>query len=463
MNQLLIKNNKFMYNNETFELNDLYTIEFYKYSDENALKYKTELCICNEIFVSVFQKYLAIEFFIKNKNIEYIKLEDNDKMLDALLLDFAIKKQIKLKRINFSSDFFYSLLIKIKSIYYIFSSFAYILFKMLFMQHNDKIQDNEKRFSLIRTPAAKKKMSFLNDVKIRYEQFNNDNSIYSCYPLKSRLKLVFKAFIKSYNELKKYWAFINRNVGKKSADQIVLHYSKRIVHTLLYSYILDEYFKSHEKCEFFTGNCLDRFAIIEAVTSKNYNIKVICIPHGMEYGFLYPCGYPCDIHYSTTDKAKKVMNSIYNTDKFIFDDVIASNMLKLKEIDDHKRMIVFFTESRDIDVNIEIINSLLPILKKEDIKLYLKLHPKDSKSNYSEYKNNIEYIDSFNIAISNNICIARKSTVLVEALYNASIPLAIQINNKEIARALTFPSLQDEKIKVFYKVEDLAKYIKTIL
>jgi len=87
--------------------------------------------------------------------------------------------------------------------------------------------------------------------------------------------------------------------------------------------------------------------------------------------------------------------------------------------------------------------------------LYIKLHPKDDKNNYIGLFKNIEFIEDFGQAINGNICIARKSTILVEALYNQSESIAIVINNKDKQIFDKFISLQDSRIKKIYNLEDI--------
>ena len=105
----------------------------------------------------------------------------------------------------------------------------------------------------------------------------------------------------------------------------------------------------------------------------------------------------------------------------------------------------------------QIIQEIIPLLQAKNIKLYLKLHPDDKKSDYDQY--HLDYLTDYNDAIIGNICFARKSTVLLEALYNHSIPLAILINSKDMSIYSTFPSLNQDKIKVTYSVSDLADEI----
>lgn len=463
MNELQVKKSGFVYCGKSFTVDDLFTEEFYCYNQENAVMYKTDLCIGNEVFYTRLQNALAIKYFIETNNIDCIRIGKTDKSLYVLITDVARNCNVRVYDNKLNCNWMNKIVRKIQSIIYLPASFGYLVWKMYTIPFVNEIDKSMAKFSLIRTPAAKKKMAFLDDVEVRYEQLTKEDSIYNCFSLKNRLSWVIKAFFHSFKELRNYKVYVTRSLGKNTASEINVYYSKRVIHTLLYQYLINEYFKKHVGGEFYTGNCLDRFAIIEVKIARRHNIKVICIPHGMEFGFLFPCGYPCDVHYTTTQKAEKVMNALYSTGKFIYNENIARNMLKVVSDKSDSRKVVFFTEPREVYVNIEIISNLLKLLENESIELYLKLHPNDKKSNYMDFERRITYIDDFNTAISNNICIARKSTVLVEALYNKSISLAIQINQKDKATALTFPSLQDDNIRTFFSIHELVEFIKTIM
>ena len=121
-------------------------------------------------------------------------------------------------------------------------------------------------------------------------------------------------------------------------------------------------------------------------------------------------------------------------------------------------MIIFFTEPREVNVNLDIVSGLLPLLKKDGIKLYLKLHPGDNQAHYEGL--DVEYITDYDLSMSGNICVSRKSTVLIEAIYNHSLPVAIITNPKDQNIFNTIPSLNAEQIIKTYSVEELYRVIK---
>lgn len=456
MNVLYIQGNKFKYNNIIYELDDMFSEQVFEECNEIAEQYNSEICIVNEVYLNRVQPYKAIELFLSDFDIEIIELENPDDRLLPLILDFADNKGIKVKgtpRFYRTKNMLYS------QINLILSS-IYLILKMMKIPHTSEISSNKEKISLIRTPASKKKLSFLKEIDFRYEDFNDKNSIYNCFSKSKRNYWVAKSWISSYKEIKKYSSYIQNIIGSYSKADAYKYYGKRVVHTLLYSIILDDYFTNNTGKKFYTGNNLDRFALIEEATAKKHNIDTVCIPHGLEYEFKLPHCFIGDEFYTTSFNASLHLNQLYDTNKFIYSQDIAKNMFSVNcENKKSERDIVFFTEPREVDVNYKIIEELIPLLNSKNLQLFIKLHPKDKKSDYERYSENINFIDDFNASVTKNICISRKSTTLLEAVYNNSDAAAILINNKDKVIFNTFPSLQDKSIKAFNSVDKLFEWI----
>lgn len=456
MNQLLIKKDKLIYKGKTLALNDLFTEEFYQYSNDNVQNYESDVCIVNEVFLNRIQPTIALMLFIEKNQIKFIKMEETDAFLYPILVDVARQCNVK---ITGTSSFF-----KINKLMLghltVLASMLFLFWRMLVIPHSDKVKTEENRFAIIRTPAAKKKLAFLKDVNTKIEQLTDKETVYNCFRRTKRVGWVLKAWYMAYGELRHYKTMIKESIGINSALDAFTYYSKRVVHTLLYSYMLDDYFAANEGKTFYTGNNLDRFAIIEGQVAKIHNIKTVCISHGLEYGFKLPHCFTCDKFYTTSGQAAKHLNVLYNTEKFMYKEEIARQMFKVSYGKKKERSLVFFTEPREVYVNIRIIDELLPLMDKEQMRLTIKLHPKDKKLDYEKYKDRVNFIEDFNDAVSQNICFSRKSTTLLEAVYNGSVSGAILINAKDIAVFNTFPSLQDEKIKVFYSTSNLFEWLK---
>lgn len=456
MNVLYIQGNKFKYNNIIYELDDMFSDKVFEECNQIAEQYDGEIWIVNEVFLNRVQSYKAIELFLSGLDIEIIELERPDDSLVPLVLDFAKNKGIRIKG---SSDFY-----KTKNVLYgqinLILSWIYLIFKMLKIPHKSEISSNKEKISLIRTPASKKKLSYLNDIDVRYEDFNDKNSIYNCFSKRKRIYWVTKSWITSYKEMKNQSSFIQKIIGPFSSADAYKYYGKRVVHTILYSIILDTFFANNQGKKFYTGNNLDRFALIEEATAKRHNIDTVCIPHGLEYGFKLPHSFIGDEFYTTSLNASLHLNQLYDTNKFVYSQEIAKKMFSVNfGKENSEREIVFFTEPREVAVNFKIIEELIPLLKSVNLQLFIKLHPKDKKTDYERYSEDIKFIDDFNASVTDNICISRKSTILLEAVYNRSDAAAILINNKDKVIFNTFPSLQDNSIKAFNSVDKLFEWI----
>ncbi|MFZ3129529.1 MAG: hypothetical protein WA125_00110 [Desulfosporosinus sp.] len=456
MNKLFVKKDKLIYMENTLSLNDLLNEELYQYSNKYAHEYESDICVVNEVFLYRIHSAIAITLFIEKNKIQLIIMEEPEDSLYPILVDVARRCNLKLSGVSN----LYRIDKAVRGYISILASTGYLMWRMLVIPYSDKIDTRKGEFAIIRTPAARNKLSFLRDVNVKIEQLKDRETIYNCFGRARRISWVLKAWIRSYSELRQYKAMIKECIGISSALDAFAYYSKRVVHTLLYSYMIDGYFAMREGDTFYTGNNLDRFAIIEEQTAKRYNIKTVCIPHGLEYGFKLPHCFTCDKFYTTSWQAAKHLNALYDSEKFIYDEDIARQMFEVSSTKKEDRSIVFFTEPIEVYVNRRIIDELLPLMEKEQMQLSIKLHPKDKKSDYAQYEGRVTFVEDLNEAVSYNICFSRKSTTLLEAVYNNSVSGAILTNAKDISVFNTFPSLQDEKIKVFYSVPDLFEWIK---
>jgi hypothetical protein len=276
-----------------------------------------------------------------------------------------------------------------------------------------------------------------------------------------KIKSIFIILGKSLKDIYIIKKNIMELLGKEAILPVLYFYSFRIPYLKLYEVYLDELFSKNPDSVFYSGNNLDRYAFVEEKIAKKHGIKIICIPHGLEYGFRFPFCFTGDEFYCTSEAAALLLNSLYEEKKFIFDKTVAVDMFfKKGNNKKEKKDLIFFTEPRGIDINKIIISGIISNLDKLNLnKLKIKLHPKDNTNNYDEFKDDIDYIDDYIDAISCNICVARKSTILIEALYNNSVSIAILINNKDKSVFNTIASLQDRKIEKTYCIDDLISRI----
>ena len=450
--KLIVRSDTLCINDDLFLMSDIYDADFYKKSNELAANYLNSTWYVNELFLNFFQKSIALDCFLVNKDIDEIDASQASTLLYYYLEDLAKKKNIKLigkKRIS-----------KVKSVVFfnleIFFSAIYLLYLLLKIPFH-KVKKENVIFSIVRTPASKSKIKELK-IPFYYEDPKSKESVYKFVNRKERVKWVIRSFFVSYKQVKTLKEIMRKHFQLNSSLIIYSFYGNRLVHTNLYFSLLDFIFKRFKAEVFYTGNNLDRYALIEEELSKKNNIKLICLPHGLEYGFKLPYGFIGNVFYATSFEAMRHFNTLYNTNKFLFDKKIISTILKKRNTFEKSLKIVFFTEPRESYLNHIIIEKILPILDKYKLKLSLKLHPKDNINEYLIYK--LDFVEDFDMSISNNICFARKSTVLLEAIYNNSSSAAILLNKKDETVFFNFPSLQSSEINTFFTIENLTDWIK---
>ena len=145
--------------------------------------------------------------------------------------------------------------------------------------------------------------------------------------------------------------------------------------------------------------------------------------------------------------------------KFVFDKNIIVRMLSRNIEAQYQKRIVFFPESREPEKN----HTIIDFLKNQGIDFLVKLHGKDSLDNYKPLIDETCLIGDFDQAISNSICLARKSTILLEAVYNHSIPIAVLVDKKDRSYfEFMFPSLKDDSILKVYSFNELKSLVEKL-
>ena len=195
--------------------------------------------------------------------------------------------------------------------------------------------------------------------------------------------------------------------------------------------------------------------------ASKYQIKSFNIPHGIEYGFRFPKGFSSDVFYAHSQYAADYLNKLYSTTKYVYKKEVISRMFSYNCTKPHGQMIIFFTEPREANVNVEIINGLIPVVKELNKKLYIKLHPVEKPEFYKNI--DVEIFTDYDTSLTGNICISRKSTILLEAIYNNSTPIAIITNPKDQATFNQFPALNAQEIIKTYSIDELGKVISNHL
>lgn len=454
MKKLSVINRQMVYEGHSFLVDDLYTPEFYQYSRKYVDDFYNDTYAVNGVYDNIYQDYLALRMFLENNHVDLIDLKKANEDICFYLVDLAKQKSISYKGAFLSYR-------KIRN-YIDFSatrlaSLGYFLFLMAYIRYTGEKIEKCSDFSVIRQKSAAAKMKRFNNFHKEYEYPFNKQTIYRLFPLWKKWLWVIKAYFKSFSTMKEFRSFYKGLSGEWSILALNNYYKKRVVHAEIYRYMLDDYFSHFEGCNFFTGNTLCRFSVIEDEIAQKHHIKTYNIPHGIEYGFKYPKGFSSDVFYANTQYTADYLNKLYNTSKYIYDEAVTTKMFKLDNVKPHERHVVYFSEPREVEVNIQIVTELIPLLKEKGITLYLKLHPGDIKSNYD--KLDAPQLTDYTEAMVGNVCIARKSTCLLEAIYNNSTPIAIITNPKDQTIFDLFPSLNTEKIIKTYNVKELFEQI----
>lgn len=341
------------------------------------------------------------------------------------------------------------------------------IFITLYKCRADTQHSNFGDFAVVRSFASNVK---LQKVKSRFgfSMFSISKSFDSCGVIIKSIPLM-KIFVRLplipvmlFRDFVLLCVDINRNMGWQYTAFTLAYYFLRVLDKVYFEFILEIAISSREKClNIYTGNKEDRYAMVERRLSRKYGKKLICIPHGLEFGFAFPQGVAGDLFYSTSEKAKQVMQIIYG-DKFnnifLYDEEINFLIYNIQRSPSPLKSskVVFFTEAQEVEKNIEIIKSLQRIA----VDFNVKLHPKDKVSNYDGYK--LCFLDESDILVG-NICLARKSTILIEALYNESYSISVLFDLRDRFYSFNFfPSLVTDKIKVVYNEKQLSDTLKAL-
>ena len=443
-----------VYKKQDVRIDDLFNEEFYKYSDTRADEFYNETYGVNEVFNNLIQYYLSIEKWVEGNQPSRVCIKDADDKYYFFAKDICEKQHIyadgtkPFGKTKTWLSFHWSLL----------SSAMYFCYCLLRIPYNKEDFRKSDKFAVVRTKASIKKFKKFPEISQEVESFFEKDSIFRLFPKWDRIGWAMKAYtnsLRSFKEMKSIYAPL---LGNNFKYAMMDFYRKRIVYAEIYKLMLDEYMAHFKGCEFYTGNNLDRYSVIEDQICQKYGIKSFCIPHGIEYGYRFPKGFSCDVFYVHSQYTADYLNKLYNTGKYVYDEGIIRRMFEYHYDKPHDKMIIFFTEPREVNVNLDIVQGLLPLLKEDGLKLYLKLHPGDNKANYDGL--DVEFITDYDLSMTGNICVSRKSTILIEAIYNNSIPIAIITNPKDNTMFSLFPSLNAEQIIKTYSVDELYKTIK---
>lgn len=352
------------------------------------------------------------------------------------------------------------------AVLYVLSFFLVALSALIFpglalLSRKGRAAEVSPEFSVIRSPASYDKMRFLNDsgkVTFYYDDLlQKKPSAASMYSFGTLSERALSLLVVPFLAFRDYFNVANDArllLGWCHTGFVLYYFSKRISHKCNFEYYLNLLIKNGEPGTYYTGNKEDRFAILEKRLCKKYAVRSVCIPHGIEYAFRTPAGLVGDVFYCTTEHAQRHLSSLYPKEQtFIYDEDVARHMFSRHQHVSPVTEIVFFPESRGVEINVSILGHLLGL----GYKVAVKLHPRDNRENYKDYAGQVTFVSDFDSSISNKICLARKSTVLVEAIYNNSIPIAILTDQRDRGYVEhMLPSLIDDHIMQVYSFDELA-------
>jgi hypothetical protein len=325
---------------------------------------------------------------------------------------------------------------------------------------------------VVRSPATFSKMCMIkerfNITLLSEDIVYKHNSLISLFSMLTVKAGLYKAFFVPYIIIRDYILVIkesNQLLGKECIGDITWYFSKRIIFKAIYEIVFQEITTNKNVIKLYTGNKEDRYAMLENRITKIESKQLTCIPHGLEYAIKFPTNVAGNAFFSTSEEVSAFLNCLYATDKFVYDKEIMKAIFyrddKTSPTNNQSPKIVYFSESRDLHVNYQIVKTL----HNSKYDFLVKLHPQDPKSNYKDIGFVVNFLDDYDEAISNNICIARKSTVLLEALFNNSLSIAYLVNSKDKYYAThVFPSLNIKDINhVFCEsklMEKLASFLE---
>lgn len=446
---LTCDNDRIIVNGDSIRLDDLSGVEAFQYTDTLAEKYYTSGIFDNELFLYFIQSYLILERYIIDQALESVDVSNADSRLNLFLSDIAKRHDIPLRNASGLS----SLLIDTRAYLDLWASFGVLVLMVIRIPFKSGISV-QKEFSIVRSPQTKRRIEAL-DIDFIYEDPFDKTSIYSRFKRTKRLTWTFNALKAALKAMRELVAGAKEHMGSGSSSLVRQFYGRRLVHTFLYENMVGEVFSDKGGSIFYTGNNLDRFGLIEENLCRELRLKLVVLPHGLEYGFKMPKGFTGDIFYTTSKLAAERLNALYGVDKFIFDqkkfDLFFRN--KPLTINEAAPRLIFFTEPREVEVNLRILDELLPLLQEKGVELFLKLHPKDSHGTYASY--DVSFIDDTKEALAHNVCFARKSTTLLEAVANGSSAAAIIVNPRDKAIFNTFISLQIREIEQCFSINSL--------
>ena len=422
----------------------------------------------NELFLYHYIKYLEVK-----------ELSDTEGWSGCSFLSESVDKSIYFKCHPDKSDcsYIFGFILAFFSAFlvFLFSFFAVIFLAILLpflltnkgriKTKNGNTSDENRAIFLIRSNSGYQKVRhFLNDYDDRLVCQDEvggldagEHSIYSCLCSSRFFSIAFSAIYFVFRDIYLFLREATAMMGPLFALSVFPRYWKRIPHKAVYEACLGCVLsRSREDSIVFSGEKEDRFALMQTRCCGEYRRKLICIPHGLEYGFRFPGGLCGDLFYCFSEFSRMRLSELYNSNKFIFSEDILNKMLGVdgNPPSPWSGSMCYFSEPRDQEVNFEIIERIVE--SGVGLHLRLKLHPLEDASVYKTRFPSLLILKSLDEALASDVCLSRKSTVLLEAAQRGRVSVAILINNKDrVFATKVFPSLASDKITKILSSEGL--------
>ncbi|MGX1923783.1 hypothetical protein ACUALS_00930 [Vibrio sp. NH-7] len=320
---------------------------------------------------------------------------------------------------------------------------------------------------LVRSPASLSKLKnqklFLNSDVLFDDVFFKKTGCQTLYSLDVLLsyRFFFQLLHALVFDVKSLVEDVSVIQSRLLSCRVLRFYGFRLIFKSVYQVALDRHLGNDQYNVLITGEKEDRYAMAQAKICSSRGVEVYCIPHGLEYGFSMPVSVNFDRFYCLTEKSMKVLTRVGDENTiYLYDNDVANNMLCRSfsnNVEHQSTRLVFFPESRGLEVNRTIISLLL----REKLDFRIKLHPLDCRDNYLDLVENDFFIEDLDAALTGNVCLARRSTILLEAGFNSSIACSIIINDSDSMYVESiFPSLSSSSIKKFSCVKQLTVFLK---
>ncbi len=453
-NVLVFNNDTYTLSGAQYRIGDFFTQEYYQYIDNIIDNFYSGEIYDNYIYLTIFQQIQAIAYFIKTNHIKKVDILQRKGI--SALMTYDAAKIAAVDEINFNGN------VKYMPVFWnyirCFCGAAYLFLLQIRQKKDDRMIDYHKNLCVLREKQAFEKIKKDESREIFYETKVGIGDFYTHFSLGVRFLEAGRAAVQAVGLLRKADRYLESIGIRKTKKYMLSKCDIRFSAVCYYGNLLNRIMSEGWKGCFISGNNADMYAMIEEKTAQKYKIDTVCIPHGLEYGFKLPHCFTGNKFYTTSEYTADYLNNLYGKNKFVFDRNIVISMF-CKNAACTKKRVVYFSEPRDSKINLEILDELLDRLGKYGIQLYIKHHPIDKLKEYEVYGSKLKVIDNLTEAISGNICIARKSTILLEALYNNSVSAAILISEKDKSAFHMYPSLQDERINVFVNYDMLVEWI----